>query len=380
MPHKIYVSTNDDSQCRQYLSVVQRALFNLNELAISSVNSQNHAQSQNMIRQSDIFLAIYGSDYDTVPTGETASHIELEYQFATAAEKPMILFMMADARDTEDERQKAFLEYLMQQHVINSFTDEVDLEAKVKVAIDNYSRTKNLRRLLPTKLKFLEQKSPPAPPFSRDEEKPASDISDEALQNLVDRALGMSQDDLEKIVRRALEIHDATLQQKETQIIENYDNKITVCPLWGEPIRRSQFDSDIFMIMPFREQYTALYTNVIQSVTAQLNLTIKRGDDFFSTSGSIMQEVWAALYACRLVIVETSEINANVYYELGIAHTLGKPAILLTQTKEVKELPFDLRHLRFIVYEDSIEGSVKLEKHLRQSIIWLLNDLEEGEK
>ena len=70
-------------------------------------------------------------------------------------------------------------------------------------------------------------------------------------------------------------------------------------------------------------------------------------------------------------------INANVYYELGISHTLGKPTILLTQTKEVEELPFDIRGLRFIVYEDSIVGSQALEQQLRKTIIWLMNDLEE---
>ena len=77
------------------------------------------------------------------------------------------------------------------------------------------------------------------------------------------------------------------------------------------------------------------------------------------------------------MIVETTEVNANVYYELGIAHTLGKPAILLSQTKNIEELPFDIRHLRFLVYEDSIEGSADLEERLRKTIIWLLNDLEE---
>jgi hypothetical protein len=110
-------------------------------------------------------------------------------------------------------------------------------------------------------------------------------------------------------------------------------------------------------------------------VVSELNLTIKRGDDFASLSGSIINEIWAALNACHLVIVETTEVNANVYYELGIAHTLGKPAILLTQEKEVQKLPFDIRHLRFIVYENTIPGGEKLEADLKKAIIWIMNDL-----
>lgn len=375
MAYKIYLSTNDESQ---YLIAVQRALYDINESVISSPNHQNHENAQQLIRQSDIFLGLYGTDYGTVPTGETASYTELDYQFAIANEKPVLLFMMEGANKSEDERQKSFLEHLMQQHVLTKFRDEIDLEAKVKIAIDNYNRTKKLRRLLPPEPKFRDKSTRPQAPARR-EEKTAADLSDEELESLVSRSLGMAQDDIEQIVRRALEIHSASQQQEQAKVVQDHDNRITVSPLWGEPIRRSQFNSDIFMIMPFREQYNAIYTNIIQPVSAELNLTIKRGDEFSSTRGSIMQEVWAALNACRLVLVETTEINANVYYELGIAHTLGKPAILLTQTREVEKLPFDLRHLRFVVYDDHEAGHADFEQRLRQSIIWLLNDLEEGE-
>lgn len=375
MSNKIYVSTNNDNQ---YLSAVERALYNINESAISAVDSKRHQESRQMIQQSDIFLGLYDADYGTIPAGETASHTELEYQFAMEINKPAILFVMDGPRDIEDERQKAFLKHLMQRHILNKFSDEDDLEAKVKVVLDNYSRSKKLRRLLPPEPKFYEKSDRPKLPKLH-EESNIADISDEDLESLVDRALGMAEDDIEQIVRRAIEIYSASQQQEQTKLIEDHDNKITVSPLWGEPIRRSQFNSDIFMIMPFRERLNAIYTDVVQPVTAELNLTIKRGDEFSSTRGSIMQEVWAAMNACRLVVVETTEINANVYYELGMAHTLGKPAILLTQTTDVEALPFDLRHLRFIVYEDTDEGRTNLEKNLRQSIIWLLNDLEEGE-
>jgi hypothetical protein len=140
----------------------------------------------------------------------------------------------------------------------------------------------------------------------------------------------------------------------------------------------SQFQSDIFMVMPFRPEYDVVYQEIIRPICASLNLTIKRGDDFASVNGSIINEVWSALNACRLVIAETTEINANVYYELGIAHTLGKPAVLLTQEKEPQKLPFDIRHMRFVVYENSISGGDELEKDLRKAIVWLLNDLEEN--
>jgi len=43
-----------------------------------------------------------------------------------------------------------------------------------------------------------------------------------------------------------------------------------------------------------------------------------------------------------------------VFYEIGIAHTLGKHVVLITQSED--NVPFDLRHLRFVEYLNNEEG------------------------
>jgi hypothetical protein len=53
-------------------------------------------------------------------------------------------------------------------------------------------------------------------------------------------------------------------------------------------------------------------------------------------------------------------------YEIGIAHTLGKPVILITQFMDA--IPFDLRAVRHIHYEYSPRGCKQLEECLAQSI------------
>src|SRR5690606_36715130 len=133
------------------------------------------------------------------------------------------------------------------------------------------------------------------------------------LNAYVERTDSVAEDDIEKIVRPALEHHSAQEQLEKEDVIQAMDGKTTVEPIWGEPLRRSQFQSDIFMIMPFRERFDAVYEGIIRPMAAELNLTIKCGDDFTSTEGSIIREFWAALNACRLVLVETTEVNANVY-------------------------------------------------------------------
>jgi nucleoside 2-deoxyribosyltransferase len=62
-----------------------------------------------------------------------------------------------------------------------------------------------------------------------------------------------------------------------------------------------------------------------------------------------MQSVWESVNRARLIIADMTERNPNVFYELGIAHTLGKPVIMITQSMDY--VPFDLKHLRCIVYD-----------------------------
>jgi hypothetical protein len=145
--------------------------------------------------------------------------------------------------------------------------------------------------------------------------------------------------------------------------------------LFGEPHKQNQFQSNIFMIMPFDSELGMIYKGVIKPIVADLGLTIKRGDDFSGYHGSIMDEIWSALNICQLAIVECTIVNGNVYYELGIAHTIGVPTILITQNME--SIPFDLRHLRFIHYSPDKKGRAKLDIELRKVLTQMLENISE---
>ena len=62
--------------------------------------------------------------------------------------------------------------------------------------------------------------------------------------------------------------------------------------------------------------------------------------------------------------------NPNVFYELGIAHALQKEVVLITQ--DINDVPFDLRHFRCVVYEDSIAGAESLTEGLKGTIEQIL--------
>ncbi len=383
MRYKIFISTSDDPQCLEYLGVVKSALWDIDEMTISSVSAADVVQmsgdrmviAKQIMETTQLFLGVYGANYGTVEDGGTLSYAEKEYRLAYQRGILCVILVDESAKTTQDERMKAFLQLLSQNHVVIFFKDSQDLMARVVMSVETFRKGNNDIRLLPPLQGFMDNLEE-VTRSSSTPDKNMSKLSESELNAWAESFFRVAGDDIDQIIRRALIVHDA-----QRQVAKDSDNDgwLRVSPIFGEPQRQTQFKSDVFMVMPFREQFDGVYNNIVRPLMTSLNLTIKRGDDFSSVKGSIMQEVWSALNACRLVIAETTEVNANVYYELGIAHTLGKPAILLTQNKDVQDIPFDIRHLRFIVYENTIEGGEKLAKDLKQNIIWLMNDLKETE-
>ena len=181
-----------------------------------------------------------------------------------------------------------------------------------------------------------------------------------------------SESDIDQISQ---EIESALTADEELQHLIDTRNKgmLAIKPTFGLPPSQPQFECDIFMIMPFAHQFQPIYRDNIIPLAQELGIVIKRGDDFFSTH-SIMAEIWAAINATRIVIAECSGRNPNVFYELGIAHTLGKAFIMMAQN--IDDIPFDLRHFRFIIYENNTDGMIILRAQLKEAITKLISDSE----
>jgi len=117
--------------------------------------------------------------------------------------------------------------------------------------------------------------------------------------------------------------------------------------------------------MPFMQPWSdRIWERVLRPVIEAQGLTAMRADDMFGRD--VMEDIWEALLAARVVIADISGRNANVFYELGIAHTLGKEVILLTQS--VDDIPFDLNRFRHVVYEDNLDGYDSLREGVAGSV------------
>lgn len=133
---------------------------------------------------------------------------------------------------------------------------------------------------------------------------------------------------------------------RDTMIKFSYEYSTMATPFFNRPDISLQ--TDVFVIMPFKKEFDYIYKNQIRKVCEQNNLTCMRGDDIYS-SKPIMQDIWSLIFNCKIIIADCTNKNPNVMYELGIAHTLGKKVILITQ--DTNDIPFDLRHLRHLHYE-----------------------------
>lgn len=118
------------------------------------------------------------------------------------------------------------------------------------------------------------------------------------------------------------------------------------------------------IMMPFAAKYDDVYKTV-QHVAKELGMTCLRADDIWEDE-AIIQDVVALINRSKVVICDCTGRNPNVFYETGIAHALGRDTVLITQ--RTKDVPFDLRHLRHIKYENTVEGQGKLGDSLKRRI------------
>lgn len=106
-----------------------------------------------------------------------------------------------------------------------------------------------------------------------------------------------------------------------------------------------------FTIMPFRATWSnKVYKKLIFPAITSNKLSCKRGDDI-PRDGALMTNISKAIFHSGLIIVDISDFNANVFYELGLAHALGKDTKILIQKNQQKKIPSDLKNAHYISYD-----------------------------
>ena len=107
----------------------------------------------------------------------------------------------------------------------------------------------------------------------------------------------------------------------------------------------------VFVLMPFNEEFDFVYSDFLKPLFENLEDTqfqVNRADDI-GNQRSILNDIVVQIAQSDLVIADLTGCNPNVFYELGLAHALRRPVILLTQ--DIEDVPFDLQPYRILEYD-----------------------------
>jgi len=112
---------------------------------------------------------------------------------------------------------------------------------------------------------------------------------------------------------------------------------------------RSEAGNICFVVHPFKPPFGSYYESVYRPAIKKAGLSAVRADADFFGAGDIIEQIWRGIQEARVVVSELTGRNPNVFYELGIAHAMCKPIVLVSSSED--DIPFDLRHMRVLYYD-----------------------------
>ena len=92
----------------------------------------------------------------------------------------------------------------------------------------------------------------------------------------------------------------------------------------------------VFCLMPFNRNYDKLYTN-IRLICEDNDIECQRSDEVVEP-GFILKQILELILQSQLILAVIDGRNPNVFYEIGIAHALGKTVILLAEDTKANKV------------------------------------------
>ncbi len=189
-------------------------------------------------------------------------------------------------------------------------------------------------------------------------------------RNLVERGILVSHSGFTKTARAAAQEHGldlvefADLEQRVAgREAEVFDVESQLHLTQQVTVERSPKRAPV--VMPFSKEYNDIYVFGIRDVAEELGIVAERADDI-QHNDSIPDVIRNRIKRSDVVIAETTAHNPNVYYEVGLAHGIGRPTVLVC--KDAGTIPFDLTTINHIVYESISELRTSLSTRLRATL------------
>ena len=124
----------------------------------------------------------------------------------------------------------------------------------------------------------------------------------------------------------------------------------------------------VFVIMPFSDEFFESYEMIKNHFEDEFEFSHAGDED---NQQNILADIIPPIYSADIVLADLTGLNANVMYELGIAHSFNKKTIVITRD-EMSKLPFDLKQYRAKGYSTHFKQFFELldylDKHLHGAI------------
>jgi hypothetical protein len=105
-----------------------------------------------------------------------------------------------------------------------------------------------------------------------------------------------------------------------------------------------------FVIMPFDAEFDAVYKDLLAKPLEDAGYIVRRADDV-NTRQNVLADVVRGIAEADLLVADLTTLNPNVFYELGLAHSMGVPTVLVAHQDASEDIPFDLRQYRTEFYD-----------------------------
>jgi hypothetical protein len=123
-----------------------------------------------------------------------------------------------------------------------------------------------------------------------------------------------------------------------------------ISPLGSRCYTLALMKPTVFIAMAFAEAFRPGLDQVIIPAINRAGAEAVRAD--LEMQGHIHSQMFERISESRALVIDLSGLNPNVFYELGVAHTLHRRSIMVVNQKHLDKVPFDIAPYRILVYPD----------------------------
>src|SRR3712207_1816326 len=118
------------------------------------------------------------------------------------------------------------------------------------------------------------------------------------------------------------------------QVFREAGRGALVTPVWSTTRKRSAGPA-LFYAVPFSMDWSDAARSAVRATCKEAGICYWDGET--AEDVRILQRIWDSIVSADWVLADMTNLNPNVMMELGMAHTLGRPALVVQQIRAERE-------------------------------------------